>query len=579
MKTFQRVVTVLFLIAVLAMSTPVYAQNYSFQVPSLTTDISINEDGTATIEYLILFDNDAGAAPIDYVDIGMPNESYALNNIYATIDGKTITDIQDSPYVEYGFALGLGVDAIPAGQQGTVYVRVESVSDMLFVATTEGKTEEYVSFNFSPAWFDASLSHGSTEMTVTVHLPAAVVDPEPTYIQPKNWPGDPTPLTGFDEEGRIVYQWSTTEANPSTQYQPFGATFPARYVPSTTISQDNVITFNSDRLWSILIPVLCCGGGIAIVVLLIVVALKASKNRKLKYLPPKISVEGLGIKRGLTPVEVGILMEQPMDKILTMILFSTMQKEAVQIITREPLEVKVEETLPEDLHQYEKEFLEAFRPKDTRERTRALQEMMVNLVKAVSEKMKGFSRKETLDYYKDIMEKAWQQVESADTPEVRGERYQEQMDWTMLDKDYDTRTRNVFGTGPVYMPWWWWRADPGMARTTSTIGASGSKTASAPSGGSKSSGSNMTTVRIPHLAGSNAAATLVGTVQSFSAGVVGSIASFTDKVTNKTNPIPQSTSSSRSFRSFSGGGRPSGGGCACACACAGCACACAGGGR
>jgi hypothetical protein len=88
----------------------------------------------------------------------------------------------------------------------------------------------------------------------------------------------------------------------------------------------------------------------------------------------------------------------------------------------------------------------------------------------------------------------------------------------------------------------------------------------------------MTTIRIPNLAGSDAAASVVNTVQAFSAGVVGNLTNFTDKITNKTNPVPQATSSGKSYHTFSGGGRPSGG-CACACACAGCACACAGGGR
>ncbi len=566
------------LIAVFTFISPVFAQSYSFEVPSLTTDIYINEDGTATIEYLITFQNDSGASPIDYVDIGMPNDNYDLSSITATIDGAVITDIEDSPYVEYGFALGLGANAIPAGQSGTIYIRIGTVRDMLFVATTEDTTEEYTSFNYSPTWFDSSLSHGSTELTVTVHLPAAVVDPEATYIMPKNWPGDSTPLTGIDEEGRIVYQWSTTEANPSTQYQPFGATFPARYVPASAISQENVITFDSGKLLGTLVPILCCGGAAALIILVIVLALKASKNRRLKYLPPKIAVEGMGIKRGLTPVEVGILMEQPMDKILTMILFSTMKKEAAQIVTRDPLEIKVEENLPEDLREYEKEFLEAFRLKNSRERTKALQDMMVALVKSVSEKMKGFSRKETIAFYKDIMEKAWQQVESADTPEVRGERYQEQMDWTMLDRDYDNRTRTVFGTGPVFMPYWWWRADPSIPRNT-VSGSTGTKTVSSTSGGGyKGGGSSMTTITLPRLAGSAAAASVVGTVQSFSSSVVGNLTSFTDKITSKTNPIPQTTSSG-SFHRTSGGGHISGGGCACACACAGCACACAGGGR
>ena len=73
-----------------------------------------------------------------------------------------------------------------------------------------------------------------------------------------------------------------------------------------------------------------------------------------------------------------------------------------------------------------------------------LQEMMVKLVKSVSEKMKGFSRSETLDYYKTIMEKAWQQIEAADTPEVKSQKFDEALEWTMLDKDYDDRTRRVF---------------------------------------------------------------------------------------------------------------------------------------
>jgi len=576
MKKMQRVLFALVLIAVLIVTAPVYAQDYSFSVPSLTSDLYINDDGTATIEYLIVFQNETGAHPIDYVDIGMPSDAYDMGSVTATINGVPITDIADSPYVDYGFALGLGADSIPAGQQGTVYVRVGTVRDMLFVAAEDKtKTEPYTSFNFSPTWFDGSVSHGNTEFTVTVHLPAAVVDPEPTYIAPKNWPGESEPLAGFDEQGRIVYQWSTTDANPSTKYYPFGATFPARYVPTAVVSTDNTVTFENSSFWGIIIPICCFGGFIALFVLIVVFTIKASKKRKMKYLPPKIAVEGLGIKRGLTPVEVGILLEQPMDKILTMILFSSMQKEAAQIVSREPLEIKVEETLPEDLRPYEKEFLEAFRLTDNRARTKALQDMMVSLVKSVSEKMKGFSRKETLEYYKDIMQKAWQQVESADTPEVRGERYQEQIDWTMLDKNYDERTRTTFGTGPVFMPWWWWRADPTIGRpsTASTV-----RSASASSGKGPTTSSRTTTVHLPQLAGSTAAASVVGTVQAFSAGVVGNITNFTDKITNKTNPIPVSTSSGRSFHSTSGGGRPSGG-CACACACAGCACACAGGGR
>ena len=52
-----------------------------------------------------------------------------------------------------------------------------------------------------------------------------------------------------------------------------------------------------------------------------------NKKRKLQYLPPKIQIEGHGIKRGLTAVESGILMEEPLDKVMTMILFGVVKKE------------------------------------------------------------------------------------------------------------------------------------------------------------------------------------------------------------------------------------------------------------
>ena len=168
--------------------------------------------------------------------------------------------------------------------------------------------------------------------------------------------------------------------------------------------------------------------------------------------------------------------------------------------------------------------------------------------------MRGFSRKETSDYYKSIMEKAWQQIEAADTPEVKSQKFDETLEWTMLDKDYDNRTRRV---GPVYMPMWWGRFDPGYHPHQSSAG-----------GGLPSSmpGSSSGRTALP---GADFAASMVTGVQTFSSKVIGNFNTFTEKVTGVTNPPPKSTSS--------GGGGHSGGGCACACA--GCACACAGGGR
>ena len=188
--------------------------------------------------------------------------------------------------------------------------------------------------------------------------------------------------------------------------------------------------------------------------------------------------------------------------------------------------------------------------------------MTVKLVKSVSEKMKGFSRKETIDYYKSIMEKAWAQVEAADTPEVKSQKFDEALEWTMLDKDYDDRTRRVFtrpdlrahvvGTLRPDLP------TPLLLRADSCIPSSRH--------GNPSLGRSA-------LPGADFAAQMVTGVQTFSQKVIGNVNTFTKRVTDATNPLPKPTTSGGS-RSGGSGGRS----CACACACAGCACACAGGG-
>jgi hypothetical protein len=248
---------------------------------------------------------------------------------------------------------------------------------------------------------------------------------------------------------------------------------------------------------------------------------------------------------------------------MTMILFGVVKKNAAQVVSRDPLQINVTSPLPDDLHEYEVNFLNAFKESNAQTRRNLLQDMTVKLVKSVSEKMKGFSRRETMDYYRNIMEAAWKQVEEAATPEVKSQLYDKNLEWTMLDKDYDDRTRRVF-TGPVFVPMWWGRYDPTFARSMP----------SSSRGSSSSSSSSPSMPSVPRLPGSDFASSVAVGMQTFSQRVIGNVTDFTSRVTNVTNPPPKPTTSSY-------GGRPGGGGhsCACACACAGCACACAGGGR
>ena len=542
---------------------PVQAQNLSFEVPKQEVVVFVNSDGSISLDYTITFKNLPARDAIDIIDIGLPNSNYDLKSISAEINGKPATLIRPSEYVSPGVEIHLGGNAIQAGQTGTLHVYVGKVERVLGKSTLQ-EAEEYASIVITPNYFSRDFTRGTTEYFFTIVLPAGLKPEEPRYHTPSgNWPGSDEPVeTGFDTQGRVYYTWYAENANAYTSYK-FGASFPIRLVPAQVVvatETPNLRTVDIDAI----IGFLCTAGFIGFFFLIPILSAIAASRRKLQYMPPKIAVEGHGIKRGLTAVEAAVLMEQPLDKVLTMILFSVLKKGAAIVESREPLVLKITESLPENLQPYELKFLEAFQQTNKKLKESILQDTVVGLIKSVTEKMKGFSRKETIDYYKTIMEKAWQQVAAAETPEVKSDVYEQVMDWTMIDRRWDDRTREVFQTGPVRVPTWWWRYDP-VIRSAPSSGSGGmaKTTMPAPSGSGN--------VTLPKLPGSDFAASMVKGVQSFSAGVLGNVNTFTERITNKTNPPPKTSS----YSGRSGGG----GGCACACACAGCACACAGGGR
>jgi hypothetical protein len=547
----------LVIILALTMTTSALAQSYSFSLTNEVVNVYWNADGTLSLDYQFTFVNQPGAHAIDFVDVGLPNDNYVYNTITADVNGSPVSISSDYQGSGSGVAVDLGSRAIQPGQTGTVHVYVGQITQVLH---PDDDDENYASAVFSPTWFGSEYVQGSTDLTVTFHLPPGVKPEEPRWhAAPSGFPSEPQ--TGIDSQDRVTYTWQNQNASGSEQYM-FGASFPKTYVPA-----ESIVTAPAFDIGGWISTIFasfgqfgfCCFFAFMFVGLPILNAV-GNQRRKLQYLSPKIAIEGHGIKRGLTAVEAAILMEQPLDKVMTMILFGVVKKGAATVVKRDPLQVEVTSPLPGGLHDYEVNFLDAMKIGDTKERRKSLQTMTVSLVRSVSEKMKGFSRRETVEYYKRIMETAWEQVQKANTPEMQMTFLDQQLEWTMLDKDYDDRSRRVF-TGPVFLPRWWGHYDP--TYSTGPISTSGGGKVSAPS---QSSGGRTS------LPGAELAASVVGGVQNFSQKVIGNVQDFTSRVTNVTNPPPPpSTSSGR-------GGR-SGGGCACACACAGCACACAGGGR
>jgi hypothetical protein len=561
---WKKTIFLLTLLTLLCASIPSYAQDYSFSMDKEEVDVWINPDGSVKLEYAFTFTCDPGAHPIDVVDLGLPTGDFDARDISGNVGDTRVSKVDRGDYQgsgSYGVAVWLGSGAIRPGETGTVRIVVERVGGMIYEDSDDA---EYASTEFSPTWFSGQFVHGTTEMIVYFHLPEGVQAEEPRWHQsPSGWPQS-QPDAAFDEAGRVVYTWYNASAAPDRQYM-FGASYPRKYVDASAIQTGPSAI---EQILSTITGALsCCCNPIwlfaAFIIGIIGLSVYGQRKRRMRYLPPSMKVEGVGIKRGLTAVESAILLETPLNKVLTMILFGLLKKGAITVLDDEPLKLEANEPLPE-LRGYEEKFLEAVKKDKTLSESK-LRKMMVGLVKEVGSKMKGFSRKETVAYYKDIVKRAWQQIESAETPEVRSQRFDEGLEWSMLDDDFDDRVGRTFRTGPVYVPTWWGYHRPWVARTRSTATATPSRS---------SSGTTAGRVQLPTLPGAAFAATVVNGVQSTASRIVRNVTGFTGGVTQSTNPPPKVSSGGR--YSSSGGSSCA---CACACACAGCACACAGGGR
>ncbi len=74
-------------------------------------------------------------------------------------------------------------------------------------------------------------------------------------------------------------------------------------------------------------------------------------RRKTHYMPPMAQVEGGGIKRGLTAPEAAVLLELPVAKVLSLVIFGMLKKGILRQVQADPLQVAVNEpfVVPENV--------------------------------------------------------------------------------------------------------------------------------------------------------------------------------------------------------------------------------------
>ena len=97
----------LVLFSLFALPNAASAQDYRFTISAYEVEAYIEDDGTLSLYYYMAFQNAPNGAAIEYVDVGMPTPAFNTSAIDAKVNDLSITAIEDSPYVTYGFALNL----------------------------------------------------------------------------------------------------------------------------------------------------------------------------------------------------------------------------------------------------------------------------------------------------------------------------------------------------------------------------------------------------------------------------------------------------------------------------------------
>jgi len=595
-------------------------QDYRFGVPQLQMAVTVQPDASVRIVYDITFQNQPGAHPIDIVDIGTPDKHYNLGQIKASCNGVASSDIRHTTNreVKYGFEIHLGAGTIGPGQTGTVHVEFD-MPDRVYQDATNA---ELASLRITPTWFRDPYVVGNTHIRVQIQLPQSV-QPEEVKHQRLNFT-----LKAKTDRGTLVgWDWP---ADRLTGEHMVGVSFPKRDLERVVVKTrlDMLLEWFAGSaqarvvagliflaLFGLLFFRFSGGTGVSVFVVLsiaavvvfvispgchllslpiVVVLIGANEwylsHRKAHYMPPIAQVEGGGIKRGLTAPEAAALLELPVAKVLSLVIFGMLKKGLLRQIQADPLVVAIHEDfhLPLDqpptaeetrrkfyrqggqkqgvvIHNYEHAFLyllENNPGKPVKEIDFGVP--VRKLLELAAGRMKGFDLSDTQAYYRAIVRRACQQAAAIGDIPQREKVIDRDFEWILMDDHYPT----VFTYGHPYRPIW--------TRGT-TAGLPG-----APSAG-------------PGMPGQTSFGDVAASFAGWAENTMGSIASAISPgslaVAKPSGGFLDLSGADRVTGAFfqalgeaaasggSGGGGGGGGGCACACAGCACACACAGGGR
>jgi len=501
-------------------------------------EIWINQNGSIQLFYNISITLDYGDS-INFVRVGQPRGDFITGQAKDQY-GNTLSTSDIRSGDDYKVQVNL---ASPLTAGHTIwFTLITNVPHMIWEDNAT-----YVGMLFIPTWWEQASIY---DLQILIVLPSNVtVDQVRTTEVYWN--------NTLLKDDRLAIYWWKKNLLPNQRY-PVGVSFPKEYVQYYDTQPSGLVAF-FQRYGAVLFTF----GFIAFIIGAVFIVV-----RKRPYLLPKISMETLGIRRGLTAVEASYILDMEPTRIVTEILYSLLQKRALWVESTNPsLRLKVMQpfqnmtgTSETPLRYYEIDFLGAIKKDGTLDEEKLAKTIMF-LRDTVEQKMRGYCRRDTIDYYRKIVEKAWEQVEQVGTPELASKAYDEQLLWLLLDPEYQSRTQlafrdKAFEPSPFWL-WYWYSYQHYHPNPTYKPNVETPSQSAKP----------------PTIPGADFANNIATAVEKTSNNIVANL----EKFANAILPMPEAKASGEPAR-HEASCVCACAACACVCACVSCACACASGG-
>ena len=546
MKKNQFISFTIVLLSLMILSQSSISAQVDFDVERQEVEINIYEDWSVEIWYFITIETTDG--PHNGIYLGIPDSN--ISDYGASVDNELLT-VEKTTYN--------GGDVLKIYFPETKYegdITELKVSfwayDRLFPDQTD---DENIGMYFIPATWQGRII---PQQSITYIMPEGVGRDDIKFV--------PNPDSIFEGDRTSVYfesNYSTPESFDTN------VLFPKSYLVPEEEKRENPASGGgaggSNPIFFIMAGVI-----FLIVVALIIIGVVMGKLRgKRKYTSPELAMESLGTRKDLDNVEAAVILGADPVKVINLMVLGIVKKGLGVVESWGPLSMTINKDEKDEKAlkcpncgaplkvgvdkqkcdycgseieitghptYYENQFILHALKKNGNLDEKGVRIVLENLSKRVDQKMRGYTRKDTLSFYKDRVESAWGDL-TGSSDEEKYRIFGEDVGWLMLDKEYDNKIdRNFSGISTGWVPpsWWVWY----------NLGRS-----------SRLSGSEFS---------EKAKTTNVVTDKKF--GV-------------KSSKLKTALATSLAVaHAHKGGGSCACANCACACACVSCACACAGGG-